>query len=153
MSGPLHLVVHNGRDCLHTRYRAGKDAMGIFDYVIKETLAVSTRSIVRRAARKSDGLPVIIKSPAQEQSLGEDLWHLEFEYRLLQKLQIPAVVRAVALERSADSVALVLEDFGGANPTPVEGGQPLDDFFPIAIQAARALGQIHDLNVVHKDIK
>src|ERR1041384_8194758 len=127
--------------------------MGIFDYEIKQTLSVSTHRLVRRAVRKSDGLPVIIKSPAQEQPSAEDVWQFEFEYRLLKKLSIPAVVRALGLERSADSVVLVLEDFGGQNPPSAGGGLPLPLFFQIAIQAARGLGQIHDAHVGHKDVK
>src|SRR5688500_17340576 len=127
--------------------------MGVFDYDIKETLAVSSRSLVRRAVRKADGLPVIIKSPAQDLITSEELWQFEFEFRLLQKLNVPAVVRAIALERSADAIALVLEDFGGENPTPSEPGLPIDAFLEIAIQAARGLGQIHDANIVHKDVK
>jgi len=55
--------------------------MGVFDYDIKETLAVSARSLVRRAVRKSDGLAVIMKSPAQEPASSEELWHFEFEFR------------------------------------------------------------------------
>lgn len=127
--------------------------MGVFDYEIKETLAVSTRSLVRRAVRKSDGLSVIIKSPAQEPASSEDLWHFEFEYRLLQRLNLPAVVRAIGFERSADSVALILEDFGGENPGGEGRGLPLETFLPLALEAARGLGQIHDAGVVHKDIK
>src|SRR5215207_10334751 len=102
--------------------------MGVFDYDIKETLAVSSRSLVRRAVRRADGLPVIIKSPAHELASSEDFWQFEFEFRLLQKLNVPAVVRAIALERSADAVALILEDFGGENPVPSAQGLPLDTF-------------------------
>jgi len=127
--------------------------MGVFDYDIKETLAVSSRSLVRRAVRKADGLSVIIKSPAQEVGTSEDFWQFEFEFRLLQKLKAPAVVQAIALERSADAIALVLEDFGGENPATSAQGLPLDTFLPIAIQAAAGLGQIHDANIVHKDVK
>jgi predicted ATPase/HPt (histidine-containing phosphotransfer) domain-containing protein len=127
--------------------------MGVFDYEIRETLAVSSRSVVRRGVRKTDGLKVIIKSPAQEPASSEDVWQFELEYRLLQKLNVPAVVRAIALERSADAIALILEDFGGENPASSATGLPLDIFFQIAIQAAAGLGQIHDANIVHKDVK
>jgi predicted ATPase/GAF domain-containing protein len=127
--------------------------MGVFDYDIKETLAVSSRSLVRRAVRRADGLPVIIKSPAHEVASSDDFWQFEFEFRLLQKLNVPAVVRAIALERSADAVALILEDFGGENPVLPAQGLPLDTFLQIAIQAAAGLGQIHDANIVHKDVK
>ena len=67
-----------------------KNEMGLLDYDIKETLAVSSRSVVRRAVRKADGLPVIIKSPSQEVATSEDFWQFEFEFRLLQKLGVPA---------------------------------------------------------------
>ena len=49
--------------------------------------------------------------------------------------------------------SLILEDFGGENPASSATGLPLDIFFQIAIQAAAGLGQIHDANIVHKDVK
>src|SRR5687767_9996662 len=113
--------------------------MGVFDYEIKETLAVSSRSVVRRAVRKADGLPVIIKSPAQELATSEEFWQVDFEYRLLQKLNVPAVVRALGVERSAESIALILEDVGGESLAATERGLSLSAFLPIAIQAARGL--------------
>ncbi|HET6145971.1 MAG TPA: serine/threonine-protein kinase PknK [Polyangia bacterium] len=123
-------------------------------YDIKEVVAQSHRTILRRAVRRRDQARVILKMPLREQPNRRESGQLEFEYRILRKLKSPGVIRAEAFEKEAAQVAMVLEDFGGENlPALGAGGLPLKVFFEIALSVARALGEIHSQNVIHKDIK
>src|SRR3954447_22540421 len=90
-------------------------SVSLSDYDIRDTIGVSTRSLVRRAIRRSDGAPVVIKASNQVYPSPHELRQLEFEFRILKKLELPGVVRAIALERDGGKLALVLEDFGGVN--------------------------------------
>jgi len=67
---------------------------------------------VRRATR-SDGLSVVIKTPAAAYRRFRELRQLEFEYHILNKLRSKGVISTLALERESGRLALVLEDFGG----------------------------------------
>ena len=128
--------------------------MGPEGYDIKEMVAQSLRTTVRRAVRRRDQAPVILKTLLREPPNRRESGQLEFEYRILRKLESPGVIRALAFEKEAGRVAMVLEDFGGENlPAPGAGGIPLEVFFEIALSVARALGEIHSQNVIHKDIK
>jgi predicted ATPase/GAF domain-containing protein/HPt (histidine-containing phosphotransfer) domain-containing protein len=127
--------------------------MPVRDYELREIIATSERSVVRRAVRVRDGTPVVIKTIAHEYPTPRELRQLEFEYRILRKLEVAGVIRALAFERNGNQAALVLEDFGGKNLASGPDGLELYGFFSIAIQAAQALGRIHERNVVHKDIK
>jgi histidine kinase len=123
-------------------------------YEIRETLAQSPSSLVCRALRQRDGRAVVIKSLAREYPSPREVGRLELEHRVLQQLDHPSVIRALALERDQDRSALVLEDFGGLDlPSQLSGEMPLDLFFTIALPLARALGHIHAQNIIHKDVK
>ncbi|HTV23406.1 MAG TPA: AAA family ATPase, partial [Polyangiaceae bacterium] len=124
------------------------------DYELEEVIAKSSRTVVQRARRKSDGLSVVIKSPAQAYPSASAVGQLEFEYRILQRLQSPGVIRAIELARDGHRVAIVLEDFDGQSPPALARGDgQLAGFFAIAIGAAVALGDVHAQGVIHKDVK
>ncbi|HEY4016425.1 MAG TPA: AAA family ATPase [Polyangiaceae bacterium] len=119
-------------------------------YAVGETIARSTRTIVRRARRVADGASVVIKTPSREYPTVRELSQLEFEHRILNKVAMPGVVRAIELERESGRLALVLEDFGG-EPLP-SGPMTLGHFFTTACEVARLLGEVHAKNVIHKDV-
>jgi predicted ATPase/HPt (histidine-containing phosphotransfer) domain-containing protein len=127
--------------------------MGTFDYELGDMLEPASQGL-RRAIRKVDGQRVLLKSAVNEAASREALWQLEYEYSLLQKLDSAAVARPLALERdpAAVSALLVLQDFGGVSPTVPTRGLELELFFRVALSAARALGQLHDRRVIHKNL-
>lgn len=127
--------------------------MPIEDYEIKDVLAQSERTLVRRARRRSDGADVVLKSLTREYPSAREVGQFEFEYRILRKLQMPGVIRGLALERDGDRLAIVLEDFGGESlPSCASGKADIDLFFTIAISTVRALKCVHEQNVIHRDI-
>jgi serine/threonine protein kinase len=127
--------------------------MPLEDYEIKDVLAQSERTLVRRARRRSDGADVVLKSLTREYPSAREVGQFEFEYRILRKLQIPGVIRGLALERDGDRLSIVLEDFGGESlPSCASGKQDIDLFFGIASSIVRALKYVHEQNVIHRDI-
>jgi predicted ATPase len=128
--------------------------VGLEAYTLLETLAQSARYHLRRALRKSDGRPVVIKSLIAEYPSARDLAQLEFEHRILSKLHAPGIIAVLAIARDGDRAALVLDDIGGSDLSKLCSGQTsFDLFFTIALQVGRALGYVHAQNVIHKDIK
>ncbi len=122
-------------------------------YEVGELLAESERNTVRRVRRRRDGARFVIKTSTREYPSVRDTRRLEFEYHLLRKVQGPHVIGAVELERQAGRVAIVLEDFGGERVSPQPShGMGLEAFFPLAFAVARALGDVHARDVIHKDI-
>jgi|GEM_PF-224235 len=128
--------------------------MSLEGYDLKETIAQSAHTLVRRGVRRQDGVKVIIKSLTSAYPSPSELGRLEFEFRILRRLQGCGAVSALGLERDGNRLALVLEDFGG-NPLPsfAAGGQAFDAFFAIAIAVTKVVGDVHAQNIIHKDIK
>ena len=99
------------------------------------------------------GLAPILLVAGKETSLG-NVERLEHEYALKAELDPNWAARPVALTRHNDRVALVLEDPGGV-PADRLLGRPMDasHFMRIAVSLARALRQVHERGLIHKDIK
>src|SRR5258708_18429445 len=99
------------------------------------------------------GLAPILLVAAVEASPG-CVEGLEHEYALKGELDADWAARPIALTHYNNRLTLVLEDPGGV---PVDRllGRPLDltHFLRIAIPLAKALRQVHERGLVHKDIK
>ncbi len=105
--------------------------------------------------REEDELPVVLKMLTLEDPSRRDLIRFRQEFKILSALKdISSVIRAHDLIESGPSLALVLEDFGGARIDQLYPSVaiPLAELLPLAIQIASTLGEIHAANVIHKDV-
>ncbi len=139
-------------------------ALEISGYRISKKLYESSRSLVYRALRQKDSLPVVLKVLAREYPEPEETAAFEREYRITRNLDGAGSIRAYALERLRNTQFMVLEDFGGESLTRLSrdtetgdflsrpGFYDLPAFLGLALQIADCLGRIHDQNIVHKDI-
>src|ERR1700760_2967868 len=82
------------------------------------------------------------------------LERLAHEYALKDELDGRSAVRPLALVREHGQTMLLFEDPGG-EPLDRLLGRPMemDRFLHIAIGLTRALGQVHDRGLIHKDLK
>ena len=95
-----------------------------------------------------NGLAPILLVAAEGTSLGR-VERLEHEYALKAELDADWAARPIALTRYNGSMALVLEDPGGA-PLDRLLGRPLEvpEFLRIAISLAAALRQVHERGLI-----
>lgn len=125
-------------------------------YIPTETLCEGTSSIIYRAIKQIDETSVIIKVLKAEYPTLEELTILRHEYKVLSSLiNIAGVINTLALEKHQNGLALVLEDFGAISLKNFIDLHKLSlkEFLIIAIQLAAALASIHELQIIHKDIK
>jgi predicted ATPase/GAF domain-containing protein len=128
--------------------------MNLEGYEVGATIARSARTIVRRARRLRDGAPVVIKSLSRDYPAAHELAQLEFEHRILRKLDGAGIPRALDLVRQGNTLAMIVADFGGDNlPSCVGGDDSFDVFFTIATAVTSTLDAVHRQGVIHKDIK
>ncbi|MGB0562601.1 MAG: ATP-binding protein, partial [Spirulinaceae cyanobacterium] len=125
------------------------------DYTVTELINTGLKNLVYRGYRNSDRTPVVIKTPLSAYPTLKDLAKLKHEYELVKTLDCLGVVKPLALPHYQQSLALVLEDFGGQSLERFLEDSPLaiDRFLPIAITLADIVGQIHQQKIIHKDIK
>jgi PAS domain S-box-containing protein len=124
------------------------------DYVL-ELLREDEEFIFHRGhPRYAEGPPVLLLAPASTHPAPQTLKKIEHEYSLRSELDPTWAVRPVALSHYEGRLALVLESPGG-EPLDrlMQGPMELGQFLRIAIGLATALGQLHQRELIHKDLK
>ena len=124
-------------------------------YKITEVVQLGVKSIIYRAVRESDGASVIIKIINTEYPTIEEITRLRHEYTISSNLQLEGIVKPHSLEKYKNSFALVLEDCGGQSLKHHLAGKNIEiqKFLPLAIKVSQTLGEVHQNQIIHKDIK
>jgi serine/threonine protein kinase len=81
-------------------------------YQAVEKLYESSGSLIYRAQRSSDEIPVILKMLRQEYPSPQSIARFQMEYEILQSLNLVGVITAYGLETFQQNYIIVLEDFG-----------------------------------------
>ncbi|MBW4681165.1 MAG: AAA family ATPase [Microcoleus vaginatus WJT46-NPBG5] len=124
------------------------------DYQILAQVHESEKSIVYRALHSQDNLPVILKVLKEDFPSPEQIARYKQEYKIIQNLNLEGVVKVYGLQKYRNTVALVLEDFGAKSLKNLinENHLNLKDILKISIKVVEILGEIHQQNIIHKDI-
>ena len=125
------------------------------DYQITETVYSGSRTIVYRAVRIDDQLPVVIKVMKRQYPTFSELVQFRNQYTIAKNLEILGIVKPYTLKPYQNGYALVMEDFGGISLQEFTHRNPLqlEQFLLIANQLPHLLQQLHQQGVIHKDIK
>jgi two-component system, sporulation sensor kinase A len=123
-------------------------------YQAVEKLYESSRSLMYRAQRSVDRTSVILKMLRQEYPSPQEIARFQMEYEILRSLNLAGVINAYRLETFQQSYFIVLEDFGGKSLRSWLSDRTLtlEEFLTLAIQLTSILGEIHQHNIIHKDI-
>lgn len=123
-------------------------------YDLAETLSTSSNSVIYRARRHVDGHPVVLKVLRDPAPSPERLSWFRREFELARSLALPGVIPVLDLEHYPPHWVLVMDDFGGEslNRLVLMGTISLSAFLRIALDITNALGQIHQQQIVHRDI-
>ena len=123
-------------------------------YEILTLIYESSKSLVYQGIRQQDSQPAIVKILKQDYPTPQELTRYKQEYEITSNLNLDSTIKAYSLEKYQNTIAIVLEDFGGKSLRMLVSEQKftLSEFLEIAIQVAESLGQIHAANIIHKDI-
>lgn len=114
----------------------------------------SLNATVYRAIREQNQQPIILKLLKEDYPNPSEIVRYRQEYKILQTLNLPGVIKACDLQKYRNTLVLILEDFGGSSLKQMQEQQSfsLSEFLNIAIQIAEILGEIHAAHIIHKDI-
>jgi len=127
----------------------------IANYQLSEKIYESKISKVYRGVQENDGRPVILKILNKEYPSTEELSLFRREYKIVQKLQdIEGVINAIELLDFQNTLVIVEEDIGGTSLATLLTKMKPDtqQCLKLAIQIADVIDQLHQHNVIHKDI-
>ena len=126
----------------------------ITDYQIIAKVYESANSLIYRALPHTGDHPVILKALKKDYPSPSELIRYKQEYEITRSLNIKGAIAAYDLFPYENSLAIVLEDFGGQSLDILLKSWrfTLLEFLQIALQIAEALAGIHGANIIHKDI-
>lgn len=138
----------------HKRAAMDEKWQNISGYQIRELLFESARSVIYRATREADALPVILKCLNREYPSPGEITRFRREYEIGLKLSGHGGIRVLGFERFGNSHAMVEEDFGGKTLEAflTFRSVSLEEGLSLAIRITQTLGRIHGQQVIHKDI-
>ncbi|MDM8558846.1 SpoIIE family protein phosphatase [Candidatus Parabeggiatoa sp. HSG14] len=125
------------------------------NYQIIKQIYESNNSLVYQGVRNEDNQSVILKVLKEDYPTPEELTRYRQEYDITRRLlDVEGVINVYSLEKPQNRLAISLEDFGGYSLKNwlTERTFTLDELLTLSIQAADILGQIHQKNIIHKDI-
>ena len=127
----------------------------ISGYHLVEQLYCGSRTLVYRAIRETDQIPVVIKLLNRDYPSFSELLQFRNQYTIAKNLHLPGVVEAYTLEFYRNSYVLVMEDFGGISLRDYAQKRSLTlvEILAIAIQITDILNALYQHRVIHKDIK
>lgn len=125
------------------------------DFEIIQVLHEGPYTQIARAKAKQDGSTVILKIIWPEKINDSAIERLLTEFSLLQQINSPYVIKALDYFSTTAGTALVLENFESKTLADYIASEPWDLLrrLQISVQITEALGEIHQKNIIHKDIK
>ncbi len=126
----------------------------IMSYEILERIYENLKIVVYRGQSERNEA-VIIKILKADYPNLKELAKFKHQYEIAKNLDLEGIVRPYKLEKYNNSLALVMEDFGGKslNQSIEFGKIKLLDFMNLAINICGILGALHTKHIIHKDIK
>ncbi len=123
-------------------------------YKIKEEVSRGGKSTILRGIRDSDHCPVIIKLLNKEYPSTKELSTFLREYEILNRITGEGIIDVYGVEKYNNNVAIILEDIGGESVDKVLQSTKvgINEKLSLAIQMTNSLIQIHQKNIIHKDV-
>ncbi|MEM9453999.1 MAG: AAA family ATPase [Myxococcota bacterium] len=123
-------------------------------YTTTERLYEGDNSIVYRAIRQSDERSVILKALKAIQPSPKAIAQFKHEYLLTQELSRPGVITVHEHLQTENHWVIVCEDFGAESlrRLGLAGEIDVDRFLRLAIDITDIVANIHQAQVIHKDL-
>ena len=143
-------------------------------YRLTEQIYNGSKTQVYRGLSEYNQTPVVIKLLLSKYPTFGELVQFRNQYTITKNLEIPGIVKPIALLNYHNAFAMVMEDVGGVSlaeytanaelldniqssnsdiSSPQTSPLPLDEFLPIAIQIVQTLEGLYHNRIIHKDIK
>jgi predicted ATPase/two-component sensor histidine kinase/tRNA A-37 threonylcarbamoyl transferase component Bud32 len=123
-------------------------------YFITSKIYESPNSRVYRGIRELDSQPLVLKTLRPDYPTPDELMRYRQEYEITRSLTLEGVIQVYGMETHQNSLVMFLEDFGGESLAHwlTQRSFSLTEVLTLAIRFTEILGQVHQQQVIHKDI-
>ena len=113
-----------------------------------------SKSVITRAKRDADNLPVIIKQVSRSTLINDNISRLRHEYHLLCDLNIPGVIRPLSHQQNEQFLFTVFHDRGGEQLRHAMRNEASNwqSLLPLMRKLSELVGRIHEAGITHKQI-
>ena len=124
-------------------------------YLVQEKLRHNRNIDTYYALRVIDKCKVLLKIPNNNHTSSENLAILQHEFHLLNKIKVPAIIKAYDFIQNTPAPVLILEGVEGQLLTSylLVNSLEISDFFNLALQIVDIVGELHQRKIIHKEIK
>ncbi|MGE0173590.1 MAG: diguanylate cyclase [Oligoflexales bacterium] len=124
------------------------------EYRITAKIFESPRSLVLRAVRRVDDVPVILKILQEEYFNDEETERYKHEFEITNQVHSPFIINALKLKTRHNSPYIEFEDIGGEPLVKLIRHHTFEttELLEIATKIAEGIGDFHAQNIIHKDI-
>ncbi|MDF5730601.1 MAG: AAA family ATPase [Rhizonema sp. PD38] len=124
------------------------------DITIVSQIYESANTLVYRGILKKNQQPLVLKLLKEDYPTPAELYRYQQEYQITRSLNLEGTIKAYELRKYKNTQVILLEDFGASSlKILLESCDfSLAEFLHIAIQITDILGQIHQNNIIHKDV-
>ncbi|PZV07453.1 MAG: hypothetical protein DCF22_21980 [Leptolyngbya sp.] len=123
-------------------------------YRITSQIYESANSLVYRGVQEVDSQPLIFKVLKSNYPTPNELVRYRQEYEITRSLTLEGVIKVYGIEAYQNTLVMFLEDFGGESLRNwlIERSLTLEEVLMLGIRLTRILGQVHQQQIIHKDI-
>ncbi|MGD1806029.1 AAA family ATPase, partial [Dapis sp. BLCC M126] len=127
----------------------------IANYQTHELIHKSERTLVYRCRNIESGQPVVVKLMGQEYPSFNELVQFRNQYAIAKNLDLNGILKPYALERYKNGYVLIMEDIGAISLAEYQRqfSVSIEQFWEIALQIVEILHDLHQNQIIHKDIK
>ncbi|MGB3514134.1 MAG: AAA family ATPase [Microcoleaceae cyanobacterium] len=120
-----------------------------------QTIYQGNKTIIYQALRQSDNTLVVLKTQISEYPAPEEIARIRHEYNILKNLNIQGIVKSIDSIDHQYRLILILEYFNSQSLDQhiTDSLITIPQFLHIAIQLSQTLDQLHQQQIIHKDIK
>ena len=107
------------------------------------------------ALRLKDKCKVLLKIPNNNYTSSENLAILQHEFHLLKTINASPIIKAYDFLQNTPAPVLILEHVEGQllSSYLMENTLEIGDFFDLALQLVDIIGELHQRNIIHKEIR
>ncbi|TAL66579.1 MAG: serine/threonine-protein kinase PknK, partial [Legionella sp.] len=127
----------------------------VLGYEIQEKIRHHHNIDTYQGLRLKDKQKVFLKIPNNQDTSSENLAILQHEYNLLLRLKKSTIIKAYDFLPNTPGPVLILENVEGEMLSDYlsEHQLEIDDFFSLALQLVDILSELHENNIIHKELR
>ena len=128
--------------------------LSLAGYCITSEIYESANSLVYRGFRELDLQPLVFKVLKPNYPTPDELTRYRQEYEITRSLRLEGVIKVYGIETYQNTLVMFLEDFSGESLKHWlrERSLSLEEVLTLGMQLTEILGQVHQQQVIHKDI-